>query len=79
MGFSSVFQGGSVVLWAGEKARALHGAWLTRALAGGAKFPVIPTRRVSDGGFGTLMSTAAGRAWAQSWWDRALGSLDDEL
>lgn len=79
MGFSGGFQGGSVLVWAGERARAFHSAWLTRALAGGSRLPAIPTRRVSEGGFSVLMSTAAGRAWSRAWWERALGSLDDEL
>ena len=63
---------------AGERARRLHEAWLTRALSSPSRaWPVIPVRRVSDGGFNRLMSGASGRAWAERWWESTLGQLEE--
>lgn len=55
-------------------ARALHSRWLTRALrqGGGKGVPRIPTRRVSEGGYGPLVATVEGREWADQWWSDTL-------
>jgi len=67
------------VLSAGERARMLHGRWLSRALAQPRRvWPMIPLRRVSDGGFQRLMSSSEGRAWAEAWWDSTLAVVPDE-
>lgn len=56
----------------GEAMRRVHSAWLTRALQRGSRPPRIPTRKVEDGGWKTLMDTPEGRAWAQDFWDETL-------
>ena len=67
------------VLSAGEKARMLHGRWLTRALAHPReRWPLIPLRRVAEGGFAALMTHPNGRAWAEAWWDATLAVLPEE-
>ncbi|MCA9311623.1 MAG: hypothetical protein KDA21_10485 [Phycisphaerales bacterium] len=68
----------SDLVWLGEKARRVHEAWLTRALQEPERWPRIPTRRVADGGFDGVMSSAEGRAWAHGWWDRTLVEADAE-
>jgi hypothetical protein len=58
-----------------EKAEAMrraHSEWLSAALRWGMKPPRIPTRKVSDGGWGSLMLTPEGRAWAEEFWQSAL-------
>ncbi|MDX2116531.1 MAG: hypothetical protein SFZ24_13050 [Planctomycetota bacterium] len=55
----------------------LHGRWLTRALqAPAGRLPRIPTRRMSEGGFGPMMRTVEGRDYAEFWWETALLRLD---
>ena len=62
---------------AGEKARRIHGEWLTRALlSGGVRAPRIPTRKVSEGGFEDVRTTPDRREWADSWWSGAFRSTD---
>lgn len=74
------FQRDPRVLTASEKARLLHGRWLTRALGSRRQpWPVIPLRRVSEGGFSPLMSSREGRAWAEAWWESTLGLVPEEL
>lgn len=66
----------------GERARRYHERWLNRALAlerSGAKIPKIPARAEADGGFDRLMSTTLGRAWARSWWETTLSTLEAEF
>ncbi len=74
-----------------ERWRQEHARWLTAALYNSPprEFPRIPTARVSheravstgelrqEGGFGALMKTPEGRAWAQRWWDDAFACVDD--
>ncbi len=61
-----------------EKARLIHSCWLSRALAErGRAWPVIPLRRVSEGGFSMVLALPQGRAWAESWWEEALARLND--
>lgn len=65
------------VLTASERARQLHSAWLTRALGGELpESPRIPARRVTEGGFRTLLRTGYGRRWATDWWQRVLERLE---
>ncbi len=65
------------ILTASERAKRLHSAWLTRALAGDLpESPRIPARRVEQGGFGALLRTGYGRRWATDWWRRVLDRLD---
>jgi hypothetical protein len=52
--------------------RLLHSAWLTRAMQRGQRPPRIPTRKVEDGGWGSMMETPDGRAWAEEFWQGAL-------
>jgi hypothetical protein len=76
-----------VFRWFGEAARLdaglrmirEHSRWLTRALGGRRTRPLprIPVRKVSEGGFGKLMSTPVGRFRAERWWERTLQNLDD--
>lgn len=73
-----LFQSGSWLPTSGEKARMLHGRWLTRALSERTRrWPVIPTRPVADGGFSRLRLLPEWRAWADEWWETALGAIDD--
>lgn len=62
---------------AGEAARRVHSAWLTRALRSRRPFPRIPTKPVEHGGFAELMATPEGPSVARGWWETALGSLDE--
>ena len=76
-----------VFRWFGEGARLNagrrmireHSAWLTRMLSRPRtrSVPRIPVRRVSEGGFGSLMSSPAGRHRAERWWERTLHRLED--
>ncbi len=55
--------------------RRLHSAWLTNAFKVGSRPPRIPTRKVEDGGgggWGSMMETPEGRAWAEEFWQGAL-------
>jgi hypothetical protein len=62
---------------AGERARRLHGAWLTRALTDSSRaYPRIPVRPVHEGGFAAVTATVAGRAWADGWWGQALERVE---
>lgn len=61
-----------------------HSVWLTWALeklAGGERelegFPWIPVRPVDSGGFGEVVASAQGRAWADDWWDSAFLDLEE--
>ncbi len=62
------------------KARREHSEWLTQALYGlHPEAPSIPRRKYDPArghyGFSKLTRTPAGRAWADAWWRRALGSI----
>jgi len=57
-----------------------HSAWLNRMLVGSGRrthLPRIPVRKVSEGGFTTLMSTPAGRYRAERWWERTLEKVGE--
>lgn len=74
-----IFKRDGVLLAAGERARLVHERWLNRALADRTRsFPIIPTRRVADGGFAKLMATPEGRAWARQWWESALSRVHED-
>lgn len=51
-----------------------HSAFLSWALRQG-RLPRIPRRRVSYGGFGSLMKRPGARAAVAHWWRRALEQL----
>lgn len=53
-----------------------HSEWLTAALRRGCKPPRIPVRRVSEGGWGEMMATEEGRAWAAEFWQGAIGERE---
>lgn len=55
---------------------AQHARWLSRALRGKRRYPQIPCRKVSEGGFARLMATREGRKIAEGWWYHALDELD---
>lgn len=77
--FGRLFQRREDFLEAGARARLVHQLWLNRALERPrGSWPVIPLRRVSDGGFDGLMRTREGRAWAAMWWASTWGILDDD-
>lgn len=61
-----------------EAMRALHSRWLSRAVKHGSRPPRIPVRKVSDGGWGSMMATPEGRAWAEEFWQGAFGHPDAE-
>lgn len=56
----------------GAAMRRVHSRWLSRAVASPGGLPRIPTIAVREGGFDPIVSTPAGRAWAESWWDETL-------
>lgn len=64
---------------AGARARREHSAWLTHALHNPGRWPCIPTRRVSNGGFAAMMARKGGPERAERWWNSAIdraGGLD---
>lgn len=65
-------------LEAGRLARLVHSRWLTEAVARPIDVPRIPTRRVADGGFDTMLGRPGGRERADKWWDLALQRLTDD-
>lgn len=56
-----------------------HSLWLTRAMERPSRYPRIPTAPADAGGFDRVMSTPAGREWAEEWWARTLSSEDLDL
>ena len=59
-----------------ERFRREHERWLNRALGHEIDVPRIPTRRVTRGGFGRLLSTARGRRALARWWEIVLSRED---
>ena len=57
----------------GEEMVREHSRWLTSAVRRGLTMTRIPTRRVDEGGFESLMTTPEGRAFAEDWWAETLG------
>lgn len=66
------------VMLRGQRYRAEHSAWLTEALAGRCRSIRIPTRPVSDGGFGPMTSRPGGEALARRWWQHAFENTDPD-
>jgi hypothetical protein len=62
---------------AGERFRAEHSRWLTHAMLSGKRYPRIPTRKVSQGGFDAMMSRPDGPHTAERWWIAAFQRVDD--
>lgn len=56
--------------------RAVHEAWLTRAMTSRRAYPEIPVRREDQGGYDALRSRPTGRAHAELWWTIALARVD---
>lgn len=63
---------------AGRLARLMHSRWLSDAIARPMDVPRIPTRRVADGGFSTMLGRPGGRERAERWWDLALDRVPAE-
>ena len=63
-------------LEAGERARRLHSAWLSAALASGRSYPRIPSRPVERGGFDALRHRPTGPERAERWWSLALERVE---
>ena len=61
---------------ASERFRAEHSRFLTFALRWPSRYPRIPTKRVSDGGFERLLARRSGREWADRWWTTAMDRVD---
>lgn len=57
--------------------RLAHERWLDRAIRAGKRYPRIPTREVSEGGFSAVMSTPTGRGEAERWWSGLFDAVDD--
>jgi len=68
----------SDLLEMGESARIAHSSWLTRRLHSTPTPPRIPVRRVSRGGFTTMMSRPHGPKHAQRWWRLVFERLENE-
>ena len=62
----------------GERARRSHSVWLSRHLDAKPEPPRIPVRRVSRGGFGTMMERAHGPGRAERWWRLAFERVELE-
>ncbi|TVQ63658.1 MAG: hypothetical protein EA379_03425 [Phycisphaerales bacterium] len=61
----------------GERVRSAVEHWLNWALTlPESRFPRIPLRRVSEGGFDDLLARPHGRRVAARWWARALDNDD---
>lgn len=65
------------LLEAGERARREHSLWLTLALSSQRRFPRIPTRLESEGGFTRLLERPSGRTHTERWWRLALRRIPE--
>jgi hypothetical protein len=54
--------------------RRVHERWLEEALKRPERWPRIPIRLASAGGFSRLMSRESGRLAVERWWRRVLSS-----
>lgn len=52
-----------------------HSAFLTWAMTRRSGLPSIPRRRLSHGGFGSLLKRPGARAAVEHWWRRVLEQL----
>lgn len=56
--------------------RALEG-WLNRAMEmPEGTYPRIPLRLSREGGWGAVLNTQTGRAWAEGWWATAFAGIE---
>ena len=62
---------------AGERFRAQHSAWLTRAMLTGRSYPRIPAKPAAAGGFDDLRRRPGGLRRAAAWWRAALAKVND--
>lgn len=62
---------------AGERFRAQHSAFLTRAVRNPGAFPRIPVKAVERGGYDRLRRQPTGAAHAALWWDVALDRVGE--
>ena len=63
---------------AGERFRAQHSAFLTRAVRTPGAFPRIPVKAVDRGGYDRLRRVETGEAHAALWWSTALDRVGDD-
>lgn len=63
---------------AGEAARRVHSAWLTRALSSHDRIPRIPLRPEARGGFDRLRARANAAELTERWWHLALDRVLDQ-
>lgn len=59
-----------------RKMIAQTGEFLTWALENGVDLPMIPRKRVDDGGFTELMKLRGGREMVNRWWLRTLEMIE---
>ena len=52
--------------------------WLNWAIKQRSGVPRIPTRRVSEGGYGELVRRPLGRLMATHWWARAIEKISSD-
>ena len=62
---------------AGERFRAQHSAFLTRAVRTPGAFPRIPVKPVDQGGYDRLRQQATGPGHAALWWNVALDRVGE--
>ena len=63
---------------AGARFRAEHSAFLTKALLGGRRYPRVPKKKCSQGGYSGLLKLDTGEKHAAMWWGLAMSKLDDK-
>jgi hypothetical protein len=62
---------------AGERFRAQHSAWLTRAMLYDRSYPRIPVKRADLGGYDRMRRRPGGLGKAAAWWRAALARVND--
>ncbi|MBI1368994.1 MAG: hypothetical protein GC162_10115 [Planctomycetes bacterium] len=69
-----IYRSNSQSPWEDRRQRMIDetSAFLTWALKYDLPLPQIPTRQVSEGGFGQMMKNSGARAAATHWWLRAV-------
>lgn len=70
---------GRIAAWEtpSERAVRLLEGWLNRALdMPEGTYPRIPLRMAREGGWQTVLTSDAGRAWAEGWWASAFAGVE---